>query len=58
MLTPNQIRWAASHDWFVRDCGDGSIVILERGVWNGHDFVNNEFHWRGTFRALRDWAGY
>lgn len=27
MMTKDQVRWAQSHDWFVTDNGDGSVVV-------------------------------
>ncbi|WP_293857277.1 hypothetical protein [uncultured Alsobacter sp.] len=37
MLTPSQIRWAASHDWFVAatKAGDGrdGVTVLEVAVY-------------------------
>lgn len=62
MLTPQQRRWAASHDWFVKDNRDGSIEVLDRwsqlhsnGTVTHHE---KQLHFAGTFKALRDWAGY
>lgn len=62
MLTVRQIQWAATHDWFLRDNGDGTITLQE--AWTvSHKFKACELHtkiilWTGTFAELRDWAGY
>ena len=58
MLTPSQIRWAASHDWFHADNLDGTITIVDRCVTS--DGVLHEVFkiWDSGFKALRDWAGY
>lgn len=47
-LTESQIQWASQHDWFVRRSGNQIIVI-------GYD---GEMVWVGSFKQLRDWAGY
>ena len=56
-LTASQIKWAASHDWFVRDNGDGSITVNDDVSINGLH-ARTVIHWVFGFRALRDWAGY
>lgn len=58
-LTAAQIRWAADHDWFVRDNGDQTITVVDRS----YDAANDQLHedvlvWDDTFAALREWAGY
>lgn len=53
MLTAAEVKWAASHDWFVRDNGNGTIVVADRD--NLSDRLQT---WVGSFRALREWAGY
>lgn len=54
-LTRDQIRWAAAHDWFGADNGDGTITVVER--WS--DLAGEQqFRWAGTFQELRAWAGY
>lgn len=57
MLTPSQIKWAASHDWFVCDNGDGSIVVNDAWTQDGVLYQRDVTH-TGSFGALRDWAGY
>lgn len=47
-MTTQQIKWAAQHDWFVRQEGERIVVIEDDGLAT----------WVGTFRALREWAGY
>lgn len=58
MLTPSQIKWAASHDWFIADNGDGTIKVRECFTINGVLFQEEPIRWTGSFRALREWAGY
>ena len=57
MLTTQQIKWAASHDWFVGDNGDGTIIVRDAYVLDGNLF-ETDIRWAEGFRALRDWAGY
>jgi len=54
MLTQRQIAWAKTHDWFVRDNGDGRIVVADR-YSDGTEIIMT---WHLSFRALRNWAGY
>jgi hypothetical protein len=49
MLNRQQIQWAASHDWFVCDNGDGTITVLDDEA---------TLVWTDSFTALRNWAGY
>lgn len=50
-LSPEQIKWASRHDWFVRSNGDGSIRVRgDVGEPETRDFRN--------FRSLCWWAGY
>lgn len=57
-LTAQQIRWAQSHDWFSRMCGD-CIVIVERWVnVTTSERGDDEIVWTKSFSDLRDWAGY
>ena len=58
-LTTQQVRWAASHDWFVADLGNGLIQVVDRWVnlrtgERGEDVLV----WDKPFAELRDWAGY
>lgn len=53
-LTPNQIKWAAQHDWFVKDNGDHTITVADR-YSDGTEIIMT---WHLTFAELRDWAGY
>ena len=57
MLTHKQIAWAAAHDWFVRDNGDGTITVHD---WYtiGDALFEERVTWRGSFSELRAWAGY
>ncbi len=55
MLTKAQIRWAASHDWFVGDNLDGTITIYTMST---EDPPGTTMIFRGTFAELRAFAGY
>jgi hypothetical protein len=57
MLTQSQVKWAASHDWFVQDNGDGTICVRDASTTNGV-YTETLVRWSRSFRALRDWAGY
>lgn len=59
MLTPSQVKWAASHDWFVMDNGNGTILVLDRYLdcTTGINYAAPQ-SWIGSFSDLRDWAGY
>jgi hypothetical protein len=56
-FTPNQIAWIKSHDWFCHEGVDGSIAVYERITFRG-TFSETVKLWTGSFRELRDWAGY
>ena len=59
MLTSTQIKWASQHDWFVRANAIGEIVVIDRNVdIRTHLLSERVFIWKGTFRQLREWAGY
>lgn len=62
MLTTAQVNWAKSHDWFVRDNGNGTIQVLDRWTQMHADksVTSHEerINFTEGFRALRDWAGY
>lgn len=50
-MTSQQIKWAASHDWFVMDNGNGTITVRD-------DLGGPLLTWTGSFSELRAWAGY
>lgn len=57
-MNPSQIAWAASHDWYIKANGDGSVT-----VWDG--WYDPKLKTSGgqpltfnSFPALRAWAGY
>ena len=54
MLTKRQIEWAAGHDWVLADLGNGTILVIELSELIGD--IARPF--AGSFRELRDWAGY
>lgn len=55
-MTPNQIAWAASHDWFGHDNRNGSITVYDRYTQGGEFFEDKIVF--SDIRKLRDWAGY
>lgn len=58
MLTTRQIAWAATHDWFVQDNFDGSILVRDEMFKAGEKNLTIEFVTFRNFAALRAWAGY
>lgn len=56
-MTSKQIEWASRHDWFVKEISDG-VVVRDRVVDKAGNWSEYQFLWTGTFRELRDWAGY
>lgn len=62
LLTPSQIKWAASHDWFYADKGNGTIVVKDRYSQQHPDgsITHHEdtLVWNRPFGELRNWAGY
>ena len=56
VLTRKQIDWAMLHDWAVRPDWDRMTVVIQS------DSIDSEYlatvSWIGSFKALRDWAGY
>jgi hypothetical protein len=57
-LTPKQIEWAKSHDWFAGMIGD-CIEVVDRWVnVNTKESGEDLIIWTKSFRELRDWAGY
>ncbi len=59
MLSIQQIKWAASHDWFVRDNGNGTVTVRDEYFRAGDKSVSVDFLvWCKSFSALRAWAGY
>ncbi|WP_407976111.1 hypothetical protein ACJKIH_03035 [Brucella pseudogrignonensis] len=57
-MNAEQIAWAAQHDWFVRDNGNGTIVVRDEYTDKTGKVCFNAGTWDGTFAALRTWAGY
>lgn len=56
-MTYRQIQWAASHDWFVRDNGNGTITVHDQWVWRDGT-CGDAWVFFSDFRELRAWAGY
>jgi hypothetical protein len=55
-LTPSQLNWAKSHDWFD-SIVDAALIVTDRFTYEGHSY-EERIIWAGTFAELRDWAGY
>ena len=57
-LTQAQKEWAKQHDWFRAIEEDTGLLI----VWNCYSDHNGNHKdtiiWNGSFKELRDWAGY
>lgn len=58
-LTPAQIAWARSHDWFLGEL-DGSVLVQDQWTeqLNGMPTLMQRQIWFDSFRKLREWAGY
>ena len=58
-MIDRHIRWAASHDWFVRKTsskvGNG-VLVREVSTRNGQ--TETRLRWFGSFPLLYQWAGY
>ena len=66
-MTRNQVRWAATHDWFVSAKGakrrmDGTLIspasVLVRDVSVRDGVVSQDLRIFTNFRSLYAWAGY
>jgi hypothetical protein len=56
-MTEQQIKWAASHDWYIgRADTAGTVLVNERYTMAGK--LYEEIKVFADFRALKDWAGY
>ncbi|MEJ0096176.1 MAG: hypothetical protein WDN46_23010 [Methylocella sp.] len=56
-MTKQEIKWAASHDWFVADMGDGRVLVLDNSqLVTGQNVC--EWCSFSSFSALRNFAGY
>ena len=53
-MTPQQIQWAAQHDWFIRADKHGVYAHDNNGDDNGQNRVG----YFQDFKELRTWAGY
>lgn len=49
-MSEQQVKWASQHDWFVK-AENGVITVWE-------EETKSAIEWVGTFRQLREWAGY
>ena len=57
-LNADQIQWAAKHDWFIADMGNGHILICDERWGDDPTAHLNVIGWIGSFAELRTWAGY
>jgi hypothetical protein len=55
-MTGNQIKWASTHDWFIQDNFDGSILV--RDQWTKDGVLFSDVLQFNNYRELRAWAGY
>lgn len=58
MMTAQQIKWAASHDWFIAPTKDEAGVVAEEVAVQKDGAVTREVKTFRDFRTLRAWAGY
>ncbi len=58
MLTPSQINWARSHDWFYAVNPSGQLIVFDRYVDKDGQHHEDTLIWTKSFAALRSWAGY
>ncbi|WP_266031244.1 hypothetical protein [Brucella intermedia] len=57
MLTFKHISWAKLHDWFVKDNGDGSVMVEDRFTVGGGP-LQVQYIKFNDFSSLLNWAGY
>lgn len=50
-MTQAQIRWASTHDWFIKANKDNSVTVR-------HDMPDGEPLVFNDYQELKDWAGY
>jgi hypothetical protein len=57
-MTQAQIKWAASHDWYIATLAtaDG-VLVLDQWI-DKHGQLHSQDRTFHDYRALRDWAGY
>lgn len=64
MLTPNQIKWASKHDWYIclDPAQEGAIIVDDHWTQSGPDAdeIISAHKQRSfdTFSELYVWAGY
>lgn len=56
-MTPKQINFAAQHDWFLEDNGNGSITVTDYTTNEDGLFVMQPRTF-DNFDLLLQWAGY
>lgn len=56
-FTEQQLAWARSHDWYVCEHADGSLIVRDSYEIEGVLFEGPDVKFC-DIRALRDWAGY
>lgn len=57
-MTAQQIKWAASHDWFIGVVADGASVVVIDAYTTRDGKFHQEHRRFDDFRTLRNWAGY
>lgn len=57
-LTVQQINWAKSHDWFRMVEADTGLLVVWN-IYSDHNGLHKDtIIWNGSFKELRNWAGY
>jgi hypothetical protein len=57
-MTERQIRWAASHDWFIAITADGEgVLVLDAYTTRDGRYVEDSRCFSDYYK-LRNWAGY
>jgi len=57
-LTQQQIEWAKGHDWFRAVEEDTDLLLVWNCYSEGGVAKKDTIIWNGSFKELRDWAGY
>lgn len=56
-FTPNQIKWASDHSWFV-SATDQAVTVRNVMYCSATKVTEVTVETLTSFKALRDWAGY
>ena len=58
-MTRNQVRWAATHDWFLSSSErNGSVTVADVRYDAKTQAVTSSLRTFTDFRSLYAWAGY